>query len=72
MPINIIGVTGPSGAGKSRFCEIIKKENIPVIDADALYHSMLVSGSRCTTAIAEEFGSGVLDENGCRTLRLLQ
>ena len=75
MPINIIGVTGPSGAGKSRFCDLLKKYNIPSIDADALYHSMLASGSRCTVAIAKEFGDGMLDkelqENPCHTVGLM-
>ena len=65
MPINVIGITGPSGAGKSLFCNFLKKDNIPMIDADKLYHSMLVSGSPCTDAIAKEFGDGVLDEKGC-------
>ena len=65
MPINVIGITGPSGAGKSLFCNFLKKDNIPMIDADKLYHSMLVSGSPCTAAIAKEFGDGVLDEGGC-------
>lgn len=65
MPINVIGITGPSGAGKSLFCNFLKKDNIPMIDADKLYHSMLVSGSPCTAAIAKEFGNSVLDEKGC-------
>ena len=65
MPINVIGITGPSGAGKSLFCNILKKDNIPMIDADKLYHSMLVSDSPCTAAIAKEFGKDVLDETGC-------
>ena len=65
MPINVIGVTGPSGAGKSLFCDFLKKNNIPMIDADRLYHSMLVAGSPCTAAIAKEFGEDILDENGC-------
>ena len=65
MPINIIGITGPSGAGKSLFCNFLKKDNIPMIDADRVYHSMLTSTSPCTAAIAKEFGNGVLDDNGC-------
>ena len=65
MPINVIGITGPSGAGKSLFCNFLNKDNVPMIDADKLYHSMLVSGSPCTAAISKEFGDGVLDEDGC-------
>ena len=62
--INIIGITGPSGAGKSLICEYIAKKNIPVIDADAVYHSLLTKDSPCTSALANEFGSKIIAPDG--------
>lgn len=62
--MNVIGVTGPSGAGKSELCRLVRKMHIPFIDADEVYHSLLVCGSECTIALTEEFGEGILDENG--------
>ena len=64
MPIKVIGLTGPSGAGKSSVCRVAKKENIPFIDADKVYHSLLTAGSDCTQALVLEFGNGILDSNG--------
>ena len=64
MSINIIGITGPSGSGKSVLCTYLAKRNVPMIDADAVYHSLLVAGSDCTNALSTEFGAQILDENG--------
>ena len=61
--MNVIGITGPSGAGKSELCRLAKQKNIPYIDADAVYHSLLVRGSACTRALIGEFGEDILD--GC-------
>lgn len=62
--INIIGITGPSGAGKSLVCKYLEKKNIPVIDADKVYHSLLGKGSPCTTALIDEFGCEILSPDG--------
>ena len=62
--MKIIGITGPSGSGKSMLSEYIQKAGIPTIDADALYHSMLIPPSRCLDKIAEVFGSDVLSSDG--------
>ncbi len=64
MSINIIGITGPSGAGKSILCTYLAKKNIPVINADEVYHSLLVKDSPCTLALAGEFGTDILCEDG--------
>ncbi len=64
MSINIIGITGPSGAGKSILCTYLAEKNIPVIDADEVYHSLLVNNSPCTLALAEAFGYGILSADG--------
>lgn len=62
--MKIIGITGPSGAGKSLLSSAFTKRNIPVIDADALYHSLLVPPSECLDAIKYEFGECVIAPDG--------
>ena len=64
MPIKVIGLTGPSGAGKSLICRVAKEKNIPFIDADKVYHSLLIAGSDCTVALTREFGEEILDASG--------
>ena len=62
--IKKIGITGPSGSGKSLLCQSLKESGIFTIDADELYHSMLIPPSRCLDAISEAFGKDVLATDG--------
>ncbi len=62
--MKIIGLTGPSGSGKSFFCELLAKRGVASIDADRVYHSMLVPPSHCLDALAERFGKGILRADG--------
>ena len=62
--MRIIGITGPSGAGKSYLSEYLRKKNIPVVDADETYHSLLVPPSDCLGAIRKAFGDGVIAADG--------
>ena len=62
--MRIIGVTGPSGAGKGALCELLKKRGIVCIDADAVYHSLLVPPSECLDALKSAFGESVFSPNG--------
>ena len=62
--MKIIGITGPTGSGKSSLCTIFKSNNIPYIDADAVYHSLLVPPSACLDDIKKAFGCGVMDKDG--------
>ncbi len=64
MKIKIIGLTGPSGSGKTALGEYFAAHNIPCIDADKLYHSMLIPPSECLDAIAAAFGHDVLSADG--------
>ena len=64
MSIKIIGVTGPSGAGKSYLSGVLSKREIPTVDADGVYHSLLTKDSDCTRALVAEFGDSILDKNG--------
>lgn len=60
MSINIIGLTGPSGSGKSLLCECLKELDVHVINADEVYHSLLLPNSECTRVLVEAFGSDIL------------
>ncbi|MBQ9783245.1 MAG: dephospho-CoA kinase [Clostridia bacterium] len=60
----IIGITGPTGAGKSLFSEYLSQQNIPVIDADQVYHSLLIPPSPCLDALRRAFGDGILSPDG--------
>ena len=62
--MKILGVTGPSGAGKSSLTEDLEKLNIKVINADEVYHSLLIPPSDCLSAIKNVFGNDVFDNSG--------
>ncbi len=59
-----IGITGPSGSGKTLLSEYFSSLGYPIIDADALYHSMLTPPSDCLDAIRDAFGSSVFTATG--------
>lgn len=60
----VIGLTGPSGAGKGAVGDLFKEHGIPVIDADAVYHGLLVPPSPCLDALKERFGENILLPSG--------
>ena len=62
--MKIIGITGPSGSGKSLLCRMLVKRDIPCIDADGVYHSLLLPPSDCLDAIRRVFGEGVFLDSG--------
>lgn len=62
--MKIIGVTGPSGSGKTLFGEYFSTLGVPVINADEVYHEMLVPPSECLDAIEQAFGSSVISCDG--------
>ena len=56
----VIGLTGPSGAGKSTVAAKFAAFGIPVIDADAVYHQLLIPPSPCLDALVREFSPKIL------------
>lgn len=62
--MNIIGITGPTGSGKSVLCEYLADVNIPCIDADRVYHSLLLPPSECLDAIRRAFGDEIFSSDG--------
>ncbi len=62
--MKILGLTGPSGAGKTFLSEYFCSRGVPVIDADKVYHELLVPPSECLDAIERAFGPSVLFPTG--------
>lgn len=61
----IIGLTGPSGAGKGLFSQIMReKYSIDSIDADEVYHALLIPPSPCLDQLCERFGKEILSPDG--------
>lgn len=60
----VIGLCGASGSGKGTVSSILRKRNIPCLDTDELYHSLIDGPSVCTTDLTKEFGTDILTENG--------
>ena len=63
-PFRIIGLTGPSGAGKSTVAMLFTEHGIPVIDADRVYHELLIPPSPCLDALSEAFTPAILSPDG--------
>lgn len=62
--MKIIGLSGPSGAGKSTICEQFEKFDIPCINTDEIYHSIIVPPSECLDVLCECFGRSILSQDG--------
>ena len=60
----MIGLTGPSGAGKSTVSEIFASYGIPVMNADQIYHRLLIPPSQCLSELADRFGRQILTPEG--------
>ena len=67
----IIGLTGPSGSGKTMLCDIARQFEIKSIDADKVYHDLLVPPSLCLDEIIYNFGSGMLNKDNTLNRRAL-
>ena len=60
----VIGLTGPSGSGKGKIAEILSEYGVEHIDADAVYHNILIPPSQCLDELVETFGYGILNAGG--------
>ncbi|PPU66928.1 dephospho-CoA kinase [Xanthomonas pisi] len=59
----IVGLTGGIASGKSALAAEFEKLGVPVIDADAIARQVVAPGP-ILDAIAERFGSGILQRDG--------
>ena len=67
----VIGLTGPTGAGKSVVGAIFAAHGIPIIDADAVYHQLLIPPSACLNELVYTFGHQILTPGGTLDRRAL-
>jgi dephospho-CoA kinase len=59
-----VGLTGGIGCGKSTVAEIFSGLNIPVLDADAIAHSLVEKGQPALTQIQQIFSVTILNSDG--------
>lgn len=60
----VIGLTGPTGAGKGVVSDVFAAHGIPVIDADTVYHQLLIPPSACLNELTYTFGTQILAPDG--------
>lgn len=60
----VIGLTGPSGAGKSTVSRLFASFGLPVLDADEIYHALLIPPSECLNDLTAQFGRQILRGDG--------
>jgi dephospho-CoA kinase len=60
----VIGLTGGIASGKSTVSAMLRNLQIPVIDADIIAREVVEPGKDAYCRIVEEFGEGILYENG--------
>lgn len=59
-----IGVTGGIGSGKSTVASLLSERGAIVVDADVIARRIVEPGSPVLANLVEEFGVGILDEQG--------
>lgn len=62
--MKIIGLTGGIATGKSTVAGYLEELGATIIDADQLSRAAVVSGSPALARIREQFGSGILLQDG--------
>jgi dephospho-CoA kinase len=63
--MKVIGITGGIGSGKSTILNILKDTyNAFVISTDHIDHKLMEKGNISYNLIVENFGSGILDQEG--------
>ena len=67
----VIGLTGPTGAGKGVVSDVFAAHGIPVINADDVYHALLIPPSACLNELVYTFGPQILAPGGTLDRRAL-
>ena len=62
--MKIIGLTGGIASGKSTVATELRKQNVPVFDADEVSRNAVVKGSKGLALVAEAFGADYLTADG--------
>ena len=69
--MKVIGLCGGSGSGKGVASTAFADLGVPVIDTDAIYHTMISEPSECTAELESYFGPSVINESGGLNRRAL-
>jgi dephospho-CoA kinase len=67
----VIGLTGPTGAGKGVVANLFASFGLPILDADQIYHALLVPPSACLEELVLRFGAEILCQDGTLNRRAL-
>jgi len=59
-----IGLTGGIATGKSYVADALRRNGIPILDADAMAHGVMAGGTEASAAIAARFGGEILCPDG--------
>ena len=62
--MHVYGITGPSGSGKSILSKYMEKIGVAHIDADRVYHELLVPTSEVLDALRKAFGDKIFNSSG--------
>jgi len=62
--MKIIGLTGGIASGKSTVATELRKQNVPVFDADEVSRNAVTKGSKGLALVAEAFGAEYLTSDG--------
>ena len=62
--MTVIGITGPSGSGKGECSKYLLSLGYSILDADAIYHDLLIPPSKCLDELVREFGKQILTAGG--------
>jgi len=68
----VIALTGGIGSGKTSITEILKKQNIPIIDTDIIARQVVEPGSPGLIKIVELFGSNYLNADESLNRQILR
>lgn len=60
----VFGLTGGIACGKSTATNFLKKENVPIIDADQVARDVVIPGSVGLQLLIDAFGDKILQKNG--------
>lgn len=62
--MDVYGLTGGIGSGKSTVAGLLEEYGVPVVSADELSRIVVSPGSEGLREVAEEFGAGVIADDG--------
>jgi len=62
--MKVIGLTGGIASGKSTVATELRKQNVPVFDADEVSRNAVAKGSKGLALVAEAFGAKYLTADG--------